>query len=136
MRRTERLGDYPAVVVTVVVLLLLGAIGLASQRSASTQGGDAIVAQISRTRAQLSGGTDCEFSADVTLAGRWSSFAFSMRREAIRAALVALLRTKSPYMVDSRPSREALRYQMLAAVNAVIGSGRATNLCFTAFELL
>jgi hypothetical protein len=135
MRASDRWRQLPAPIVTAIVLGLLAiAIGFWNQRSESS--GETIVAQISRTRAQLADGSDCEFTADVQLAGRWSSFAFSMRREAVRAALVALLREKSSYMVDSRPSREAVRYQMLAAVNGVIGIGRATDLLFTTFELL
>jgi hypothetical protein len=93
------------------------------------------MAQIARTRAALSDG-DCEFAADVQLADRWSGFAFSLHESAVRVALIELLHSKSRYMVSTTTAREALRYQMVSAVNGVIGFGRATEIRFTEFELL
>jgi hypothetical protein len=53
----------------------------------------------------------------------------------VRAALIELLRSKSRYMVKApAPRAEALRYQMVAAVNGVIGSGSATEIRLTEFE--
>jgi len=39
-------------------------------------------------------------------------------------------------MVSTSTAREALRHQMVSAGNGVIGSGRATEIRFTEFELL
>jgi hypothetical protein len=134
MRAWEGLRRMPAPISTSILVVLLAiAIAFWREGNAGTKGGT--VAQISRTRAELVDG-DCEFAADVELTGRWDSIAFSMRRQAIRTALLALLRTKSVYMVDSNPSREALRSQMLSAVNQLIGNGRARDFRFTAFEIL
>lgn len=133
MHALPRWRQFTAPLVTAGVLIVLAGAFWGPQSGSSAT---PAVGQIARTRAQLSNGAGCEFAADVQLTSRWSSFAFSMRKEAIRQAFVALLRTKSEYMVDSRTSREALRYQMLDVVNSLIGSGRATDLCFTAFELL
>jgi hypothetical protein len=133
MRMPGRWRQFVAPLVTALVLLLLGVAFWGQQKGS---GGAATVAQIARTRAQLADGADCEFTADVRLTDRWSGFAFSFRKEAVRTALIALLREKSEYMVNSQQSREALRYQMLATVNRIIGSGRATDFCITAFEVL
>jgi hypothetical protein len=128
------LRRVPAPILSAILLVLL-AIAIAFWDQRSDRGAEANIAQISRTRAELYDG-DCEFSADVHLASRWSRFAFSMQQQTVRTALIALLRTKSVYMVDSSPAREAVRHQMLTAVNAVIGAGRATDLRFKTFELL
>jgi hypothetical protein len=133
MRVPSRWRQFTAPLVTAIVLILLAA-GFWGQQKRS--GDTTTVAQIARMRATLADGADCEFSADVRLTSRWSGFAFSLHKETVRTELVALLRQKSEYMVNSVQAREALRYQMLAAVNRIIGNGRATDLCFTAFEFL
>lgn len=134
MRTWEGMRGLPAPIATAILIALVAiAIGFWGRGAAGTDGGG--VAQIARTHAVLSDG-ECEFAADVRLASRWGRFAFSMRQQTIRSALAELLRSKSVYMVDSAPSREALRFQMLSVVNDAIGSGRATDLRFTVFELL
>lgn len=134
MRTWEGMPRLPAPIATAVLSVLVAiAIGFWGARGGGADGG--AIAQISRTRAELSDG-ECEFAADVRLASRWGSFAFSMRQQTIRRSLIDLLRSKSAYMVDSAPAREALRFQMLSVVNDAIGSGRATDLRFTVFELL
>jgi hypothetical protein len=134
MRRPGFLRSLPAPIVTASLLVLLAiAIGFWGHRATGSHPEQ--IAQIARTRAKLSDG-DCEFAADVHLASRWSGWAFSLREGAVRNALVALLRSKSRYMVATNPAREALRVQMLDAVNGVIGSGRATDLRITEFEFL
>lgn len=131
---SEGLRRVPAPIVTAILLVLL-AIAVAFWDRGGGRTDEANIAQISPTRAQLADG-DCEFAADVHLTSRWSRFAFSMRQQSIRTALIELLRTKSVYMVDSGPSREAVRSQMLALVNALLGAGCATDLRFTMFEVL
>jgi hypothetical protein len=134
MRPPGFLRSLPAPIVTASLLVLLAiAVGFWGQRATGKPTEQ--IAQIARTRARLSDG-DCEFAADVRLASRWSGWAFSLRENAVRNALVALLRSKSHYMVATNTAREALRVQMLDAVNSVIGSGRATDLHITEFEFL
>jgi len=134
MHRQELLRRIPAPIVTASVVLLLGfAIGFWGR--GATTAGEARLAQIPHTRAKLSDG-DCEFAAQVQLADRWSGLVFSLHQGAVRTAVVDLLRSKSRYMVSTNTAREALRDQMISAVNGVIGSGRATDVSFTEFDLL
>ena len=133
MRRPALLSRLPAPFVTTSLLLLFAmAVAFWGQ---GVRGSPSSVAQLARTHARLSDG-DCEFTADVQLASRWSGFSFSMHEGDVRSALIALLRSKSRYMVSTAPARESLRVQMLAAVNGVIGSGRATDLHLTDFQLM
>lgn len=90
------------------------------------------VARVSRTRAPLFDG-GCVFAADVQLSGRWSDLAFNRNYLDIKKALVALMRTKSRYMVSSPMAREALRMQMVAEVNRVAGRPIARELQFSQF---
>lgn len=134
MRRPELLRRLPAPILTASLLLLVTLVVVfwgPATRVASTPG----VASVPRTHAMLADG-ECEFAADVKLADRWSGVAFSMHARAVRAAMVDLLRTKRRYMVSTSTAREALRHQMVSAVNGVIGTGRATEIRFTEFELL
>lgn len=93
------------------------------------------VARLSKLQAKLNDG-ECEFSADIELESRWARFSFGMRESSVRSALIDVLRSKSRYMVSSSTAREALRHEMLGAVNGVIGDGRATDLRLPTFDLL
>jgi flagellar basal body-associated protein FliL len=53
----------------------------------------------------------------------------------VRQALVAILRTKSRYMVSNPTAREALRRQMVREVNRVLDEPVADELEFTEFVL-
>jgi hypothetical protein len=133
MRMEELLRRLPAPIVTMSLIVLVAlAIGFWGSSSRSVNA--PTVAQIPHMRATLADGA-CEFSADVSLASRWSGVLFAARSDAVRLALIDLLHWKSRYMVDTPTSREAVRHQMVGAVNRVIGSGRATELRFTEFEL-
>jgi hypothetical protein len=134
MRRADLLSRLPSPILTASLLSLAMVVVLFWGR-ANWMADAPSVAQIARTHARLTDG-DCEFAADVQLADRWSGFAFSMHEGAVRTALIELLRSKSRYMVSTATAREALRYQMMSAVNGVIGSGRATEIRFTEFDLL
>ena len=90
------------------------------------------VAKMARTRAKLNDGV-CIFAADVKLNSRWASFTFSRKYLAIKSAMVALLRSKSAYMVSSESSREALRQQMVQEVNRVSGGNIADRITFSEF---
>lgn len=133
MHRTvlSRVRSAPAVSSAVVVLVVL-TIAFWRQESSrpATQ-----VARLPRMQAKLNDG-ECEFSAEVELAGRWARFSFGMRESSVRSALIDVLRTKSRYMVSSSTAREALRHEMLGAVNGVIGQGCATNLRLPLFDLM
>jgi hypothetical protein len=135
MRPPEFLRRLPAPILT-TSLLLLATVAILFWGRTTQVASAPNMAQIPRTHATLSDGGDCEFAADIQLADRWSGFAFSMHEGAVRDALIELLRSKSRYMVSTSTAREALRYQMVSAVNGVIGSGRATEIRFTEFDLL
>jgi hypothetical protein len=92
------------------------------------------IAHIGRTRAVLNDGT-CTFAARVRLRPEANAWAFERRQADVRAALVAVLRTKSRYMVSTRTAREALRAQMLREVNRVMAEPVAAELDFTEFVL-
>lgn len=92
------------------------------------------IAHIARTRARLNDAV-CVFSADVMLRSRVHQWTFERRQLQVRAALVDVLRTKSRYMVSTPVAREALRSQMLRAVNRVMEEPVADELRFTEFVL-
>lgn len=132
MRRTvlSRFRSAPGVVSAVLLLL---AVTVAFWRQEARHATE--IARLTKIQAKLNDG-ECEFSADIELEGRWARFAFGMRENTVRSALVAVLRSKSRYMVSSTTAREALRLEMLGAVNGILGPGRATDLRFPLFELL
>jgi hypothetical protein len=76
----------------------------------------------------------CTFSATLTLKPE-SHWAFERRQSEVRQALVAILRTKSRYMVSNPTAREALRRQMVREVNRVLDEPVADELEFTEFVL-
>src|SRR5262249_33101585 len=135
MHRFGVLRSLPAPILTASILVLL-AIGIGFWGRSSAGSSTSQVAQIARTKARLADDAGCEVAARVRPAERWGGLAVALREGAVRNALVTLLRSKSRYMVATNPAREALRVQMLAAVNGVIGSGRATDLQITEFEFL
>jgi hypothetical protein len=92
------------------------------------------IAHISRTRAVLNDAT-CTFAASVRLLPAANQWAFERRQAEVREALVAILRTKSRYMVSNPTAREALRSQMLRAVNRVMDEPFADEFRFTEFVL-
>jgi flagellar basal body-associated protein FliL len=132
MRRTvlSRFRSAPLVSSALVTLLVVAVAFWRHEGRPPTQ-----VARLSNLQAKLNDG-ECEFSADIELAGRWARFSFGMRESSVRSALIDVLRSKSRYMVSSRTAREALRNEMLGAVNGVIGDGRATDLRLPLFDLL
>ena len=132
MRRTvlSRFRSAPLVSSALVALLVVAAVFWRQEARPAPQ-----VARLSKLQAKLNDG-ECEFSADIELAGRWARFSFGMRESSVRSALIDVLRAKSRYMVSSSTAREALRHEMLGAVNGVIGDGRATDLRLPLFDLL
>jgi|GEM_PF-7010468 len=128
-----RLRDFPAPYITALLAGLLVVALIAWHRG--PEGPHSTVAKVPRTRAKLFDG-HCVFAADIELGSTWGRFAFARRYLDVRDALIEVLRTKSRYMVSSRTAREALRTQMVAAVNRVLGNGRATRFEFTEFQLL
>ena len=134
MHRPERSRRLPAPLLT-TSLLFLGSLAVVFWGRTTQVAGAPSMATIPRTHATLADG-ECEFAAEVELVDRWSGFAFSRHENAVREKLIDLLHSKSRYMVSTTTAREALRYQMVSAVNGVIGAGRATEIRFTEFELL
>ena len=126
----SRVRSAPGVTAAVLVLIALAFAFWRSDARPTTH-----VARLDNVQAKLNDG-ECEFTADVELTGRWGRFAFGMRESTVRSTLVALLRTKSRYMVRTRTARESLRHEMLAAVNGVLGPGRATAVRLAKFEIL
>lgn len=131
--RRPRLGDLPAPYVTALLAALVLVALIAWARGIG--GDNASVAKVPRTRARLFDG-QCIFAADIELASVWGRVAFASRYPQVRNALIDVLRTKSRYMVNTTTAREALRGQMRAAVNRVIGDGCAKRFEFTEFRLL
>lgn len=125
-----RVRAEPGVTAAVVVLLAV-AVGFWRADSRPTRH----VAQLANVQAKLNDG-ECEFTADIDISGRWGRYAFGMRETTVRSSLVALLRTKSRYMVRTTTARESLRVEMLATVNRIIGTGRATAVRLPKFEIL
>lgn len=112
-----------------LVLTLVGFWGYATHDASASR-----IAHIMRARATLNDGT-CMFSAAVTLRPQADQWAFERRQGELREALVAILRTKSRYMVSNPTAREALRLQMLREVNRVMAEPIADELRFTEFVL-
>ena len=97
-----------------LILTIVGFWGYAAYDARASR-----VAHIGRTRAALNDGA-CTFAATVTLRPDADAWAFERRQSQVRDALVAILRTKSRYMVGNPTAREALRLQMLREVNRVM----------------
>ena len=112
-----------------VVLALIGLAGRGIHDANATR-----IAHITRTRAQLNDGA-CTFAAAVTLNPNADAWKFDRKQDEMRQALVALLRTKSRYMVSNPTAREALRRQMLREVNRVMAAPAADEIRFTEFVL-
>lgn len=91
---------------------------------------------LSMLQAKLNDGVQCEFTADIELAGRFGRFVFGLRENTVRAMLIDIVRAKSRYMVSTSTARESLRHEMLKAVNGVMGEGSATAVRLSRFELL
>jgi hypothetical protein len=114
-----------------IVVLLLTIVGFwgYTRRDAGQR-----IAHITRTRAVLNDAA-CTFAAAVTLLPDADEWAFERHQPEVRQALVALLKTKSRYMVSNPTAREALRIQMLREVNRVMARPTAEHLKFTEFVL-
>ncbi len=121
MRRTvlSRFRSAPGVVSAVLFLVVL-TVAFWRQESSRpvTQ-----VARLAKMQAKLNDG-ECEFSADVQLAGRWARFSFGMRESSVRAALIDVLRSKSRYMVSSSTARESLRQETYPGESVTFVKGR------------
>ncbi len=115
--------------VVTLVLTIVGFWGHATHDASAAR-----VATIGRTRAALNDGL-CTFAATVTLRPDANAWTFERRQGEVREALVAVLRTKSRYMVSNPTAREALRRQMLREVNRVLAEPVADELRFTEFVL-
>jgi hypothetical protein len=125
----RRIPPPIAASVVTLILTIVGFWGYATHDARASR-----IAHITRARAILNDGT-CTFSAAVTLSPRVGQWAFERRQAEVRDALVALLRTKSRYMVSNPTAREALRVQMLREVNRVMSEPVADELRFTEFVL-
>jgi non-ribosomal peptide synthetase component F len=122
----------PPALIGLALMLVLAAIGLAGR---GTHDANATrIAHIARTRAQLNDGT-CTFAAAVTLTPDADTWKFDRKQDEMRQALIAILRTKSRYMVSNPTAREALRRQMLREVNRVMNAPAANEIRFTEFVL-
>lgn len=128
----ESRRTLPRSIVLSILLLLLTIVGFWGyvRRDADAQR----IAHIMRTRAVLNDAT-CTFAAAVTLLPDADEWAFERHQPEVRQALVALLKTKSRYMVSNPTAREALRIQMLREVNRVMARPTAEHLKFTEFVL-
>jgi flagellar basal body-associated protein FliL len=126
----SRVRSAPGVTAALLLLLVIAVVFWRSEPRPTTH-----VARLKNLQAKLNDG-DCEFTADIELSGTLGRVAFGMRETTVRSTLVALMRSKSRYMVRTSTARESLRYEMLAAVNGVIGSGRATAVRLPRFEVL
>jgi hypothetical protein len=125
----RRIPPLIAASVVTLVLTIVGFWGYATHDARAAR-----IAHISRTRAVLNDGS-CTFAAAVTLRPQADPWAFERRQGEVREALVAILRTKSRYMVSNPTAREALRMQMLREVNRVMSAPIADELRFTEFVL-
>lgn len=124
-----RLPPLVAASIVTLVLTIVGFWGWASHDARASR-----IAHITRTQASLNDG-GVTFAAAVTLHPDADPRAFERRQAEIRDALVALLRTKSRYMVSNPTAREALRLQMLREVNRVMAEPVADEIRFTEFVL-
>jgi hypothetical protein len=124
-------GLPPSIAAGIVILLLtiVGFWGYATRDA-----GAARIAHIPRTRALLNDAS-CTFTAAVRLMPAANEWRFERRQGEVRDALVALLRTKSRYMVSNPTAREALRRQMLREVNRIMAEPFADEFLFTEFVL-
>lgn len=121
----------PPLIAASVMTLILTIVGFWGYAANDARGSR--IAHIGRTRAALNDGL-CTFAAAVTLR-QDAHGAFERRQAEVRRALVAILRTKSRYMVGNPTAREALRLQMLREVNRVLAEPVADELRFTEFVL-
>ena len=124
----RRVPPLIAASVMTLILTIVGFWGYAAKDASGSR-----IAHIGRTRAALNDGL-CTFAAAVTLKQDGHS-AFERRQGEVRRALVAVLRTKSRYMVSNPTAREALRRQMVREVNRVLDEPVADELEFTEFVL-
>ena len=124
----RKMSPMLAASVMTLVLTIVGFWGYATQDARGAR-----VAHIGRTQAALNDGL-CTFAATLTLKPE-AQWAFERRQSEVRQALVALLRTKSRYMVSNPTAREALRRQMVREVNRVLDEPVADELEFTEFVL-
>jgi hypothetical protein len=113
----------------ILLLTIVGFWGYATHDASASR-----IAHIARTRAVLNDAT-CTFAASVRLLPAADQWAFERRQGEVREALVSILRTKSRYMVSNPTAREALRRQMLRAVNQVMDEPFADEFRFTEFVL-
>jgi hypothetical protein len=125
----RQLPPLIAASVVTLILTIVGFWGYATHDASAAR-----VATIGRTRATLNDGL-CTFAAAVTLSPEADAWKFERRQGEVREALVAVLRTKSRYMVSNPTAREALRRQMLREVNRVLAEPVADELRFTEFVL-
>jgi flagellar basal body-associated protein FliL len=118
---------------TAAIALLVGTMigfwGYASIQSAGTP-----VEHIPHTRARLYDAS-CFFAAELTMRDRVAQWEYERKQTEVLNALVALLRTKSRYMVSTGPARDALRTQMVREVNRIVDAPVARELRFTEFTL-
>jgi hypothetical protein len=126
----SRVRSAPGLSAALLLLVVVGVVYWRPESRPTTH-----VVRLSNLQAKLGDG-ECEFTADVDLSGRWGRIAFGMRESTVRSRLVALLRSKSRYMVRTSVARESLRVEMLDAVNGIIGSGRATAVRLPKFDVL
>lgn len=122
----------PPLIAASVVMLILTIVGFGGYATHDARASR--IAQIARTHAVLNDGL-CTFAAAVTLRPEADQGTFERRQGEVRQALVAILRTKSRYMVSNPTAREALRRQMLREVNRVLDQPMADEFRFTEFVL-
>ena len=122
----------PPLIAAAVVTLLMTIVGFWGYATHDARASR--IATIARTHAVLNDGL-CTFAAAVTLRPEAAHGTFERRQGEVRQALVALLRTKSRYMVSNPTAREALRHQMLREVNRVLDEPVADELRFTEIVL-
>lgn len=125
----RRIPPLIAASVVALVVTIVGFWGYATHADSALR-----IAHIMHARAPMNDGT-CTFSAAVTLRPDADQWAFERHQGEMRQALVAVLRTKSRYMVSTPTAREALRSQMLREVNRVMDRPVADELRFTEFVL-
>jgi flagellar basal body-associated protein FliL len=125
-------SKIPPLIVGLAVVLVIAVVGVAGR---GTHDANATrIAHISRTRAVLNDGS-VTFAAAVTLSPNADAWKFDRKQDEMRQALIAILRTKSRYMVSNPTAREALRRQMLREVNRVMAAPAADEIRFTEFVL-
>lgn len=125
-------GKIPPLIAASMVVLMLTIVGFWGYATHDARA--ARVAHLGRVQVAMNDGL-CTFNAAVTLRPDADTWAFERRQPILREALVAILRTKSRYMVSNPTAREALRRQMLREVNRVMAEPVADELRFTEFVL-